>query len=119
MLLREPNETGYDLTFRFLGIEVRTHPLFFIMPILFGQGFVSSFRDVNAGIAMLIVVAIFWLSIVVHELGHSLAFRRFGIHSRIVLYYLGGLAIPESKRGFGQRPAGGMTPQQGMFVSFA
>ncbi|MGV3482951.1 MAG: site-2 protease family protein, partial [Planctomycetaceae bacterium] len=32
----------------------------------------------------------------VHELGHAFAFRRYGLESSIVLYYLGGLAIPVS-----------------------
>ena len=34
------------------------------------------------------------VSILIHELGHALAFRQFGIQSSIVLYHFGGLAIP-------------------------
>ena len=36
------------------------------------------------------------LSILIHELGHALAFRYYGIQSSIVLYHFGGLAIPTS-----------------------
>jgi stage IV sporulation protein FB len=35
-----------------------------------------------------------FLSILIHELGHSLAFRVFGVSSHIVLYQWGGMAIP-------------------------
>ena len=34
------------------------------------------------------------VSILIHELGHAIAFRIYGIHSSIVLYHFGGLAIP-------------------------
>ena len=34
------------------------------------------------------------VSIVIHELGHAIAFRYYGIASDIVLYQFGGLAIP-------------------------
>ena len=35
-------------------------------------------------------------SILIHELGHALAYARFGQPARVVLYHFGGLAIPES-----------------------
>ena len=44
---------------------------------------------------MLIFAIVVFVSILVHELGHALAFRRYGTASRIVLYHFGGLAIPE------------------------
>ena len=119
MILQEPGETGYDLEFKLLGFSVRTHPLFFVLPILLGSGFVKSFSDVNPGIGMLIVVAVFWISVLIHELGHSLAFRQFGVHSRIVLYWLGGLAIPERWGGTRGKNPGSLTPVQRMIVSFA
>ena len=41
------------------------------------------------------MLAVF-VSILIHELGHTFAFRYFGISSHIVLYHFGGLAIPDS-----------------------
>jgi Zn-dependent protease len=41
----------------------------------------------------LLWVAVTFVSILVHELGHALAFRRYGAAPYIVLYSLGGLAI--------------------------
>src|SRR6185503_19320423 len=35
-------------------------------------------------------------SILVHEMGHALAFRRFGSDAHIVLWMFGGLAVPYS-----------------------
>ena len=45
---------------------------------------------------MLIWVAVVLVSIIVHELGHALAFRLFGSDSHIVLWMFGGLAVPYS-----------------------
>ena len=94
MLLSEPGRTDYDLNFSIFGFEVRTHPAFFIMPVLLGRGLITP--SVNTGVGMLLLIAIFYLSILVHEMGHALAFRYYGIHSRIVLYWMGGLAIPDA-----------------------
>ena len=48
----------------------------------------------NLGVLLLIWVAVTFVSILVHELGHALAFRFYGIRCEIVLYHMGGLAIP-------------------------
>jgi membrane-associated protease RseP (regulator of RpoE activity) len=55
-----------------------------------------------------------FFSIVVHEMGHALAFRYFGWHSHIVLYSFGGLAIPDAS--YGSRV---QTPQSRMIISLA
>lgn len=94
MFLRDPGRTDYDLNFSVLGIDVRVHPFFFLVSLLFGQNLVGNATNIT-GIDVLLGVGIFFVSILVHELGHSLAFRHFGQHSRIVLYWLGGMAIPE------------------------
>jgi len=56
---------------------------------------------------LLVLVTVFFVSVLVHELGHALAFRYFGQPSRIVLYWMGGLAIPDSYGAWGSsyRPA--------------
>jgi Zn-dependent protease len=116
MLLQEPGQTAYDLTFNLFGFEVRTNIFFFVLPLVFAQYFVSVFQNVNPGVALLTVAAVFWISTLAHELGHAFAFRRFGISSRIVLYWMGGLAIPEGSW-MGRRNS--LTPKQQIIVSLA
>jgi Zn-dependent protease len=41
-----------------------------------------------------IVAATLFLLLMIHELGHTFAFRYFGQESSIVLYWMGGLAVP-------------------------
>lgn len=118
MFLSEPGQTSYDIQFSLFGFPVRVHPAFFIAPILFGQSLIS--QADNVGVALLIVTAIFFASILLHELGHSIAFKYFGIDSRIVLHWMGGLAIPEQNRTWGkQANSGGLSPDAQMIVSFA
>jgi len=89
LLFQPPPETRYDLRFTLVGIPVRVHPLFWVMTLLFG----ASSGDL---LHLLIWVAAVFVSILVHELGHALAMRRFGLLSRVVLHLSGGLTIPES-----------------------
>ena len=116
MLLSEPRTTAYDINFSIFGFAVRVHPAFFILPIWIGQGFTRG-AEVHAVVGILIVIAAFFLSILVHELGHTLAFRWCGIQSRIVLHWMGGIAIPE--RGWGSSRRKSLTPNEQIFVSFA
>ncbi len=117
MFLSEPGRTGYDLNFSCFGFPVRVHPAFFIMPLLLGNGLITP--AVNQGVGLLVVTGIFFVSILIHEIGHAVAFRYFGIPSRIVLYWMGGLAIPESSRAWGNRSNGALSPNQQIIVSFA
>ena len=98
MLLNEPGRTSYDINFNLVGFPVRVHPAFFIMPLILGGGFLRN-SPINAGLMLIVLVAVFFVSILVHELGHALAFRYFGQGSRIVLYWMGGLAIPDGYGG--------------------
>ena len=90
-MLVEPGLTRYDLHFRLFGFPVRVHPLFWLLSILLGADTLKIGPEY-----LLIWVAVVFASILVHELGHGLAFRRFGVRSNIVLYSFGGLAIPWS-----------------------
>jgi Zn-dependent protease len=94
VFLQEPPTSHYDLNFRVLGFPVRVHPGFFLLPVLMGANVARGAEGRIAGMAVLVFVIVFFVSILVHELGHALAFQRFGVPSRIVLYWLGGLAIP-------------------------
>lgn len=96
MFLSEPGRTNYDINFNLFGFDVRVHPAFFVMPLLLGSSFL---RGENAGVNLLVLTTVFFISILVHELGHAFAFRYYGQPARIVLYWMGGLAIPDSGGG--------------------
>lgn len=99
MLLAEPPETAYDLRFNLMGFPVRIAVTFWLGAIVFGYSLCRLFaREGEIGLGPLMIA---WslcvlVSILIHELGHALAFRHFGIQSSIVLYHFGGLAIPTS-----------------------
>lgn len=88
MLLGEPTPTQFDLNFHVFGFPVRVHPFFWLAAFILGGS--------GDGLSLLIWVVALFVSILIHELGHSLMMRRFGISSHIVLYMMGGLAIPDS-----------------------
>lgn len=86
----------------YFGIPIRVHFTFPLILILFGiEGWAhGGWRD--AGWGMLFVLVIF-ACVVLHEMGHSLQARRYGVVVRdIVLLPIGGMAraerIPESPR---------------------
>lgn len=121
MLFQEPKATPYDISFSFLGFPVRVHPAFFIMPLLLGGSILRGAEalGVNVGVALLVLAAVFFISILVHELGHTLAFRYFGIQSRILLYWMGGLAIPDSFGSWQGARQGSLSSNQKIIVSLA
>ena len=90
-LFQPPPPTRYDLNFAIAGIPVRVHPLFWLLVIFFGSSSGSLVQT-------LIWVAVVFVSILIHELGHSMAMRMYGQDSFIVLHMMGGLAIPQSSR---------------------
>ena len=102
MFAAEPAPTQFDLHFRIAGFPVRISPWFWLLTIMLGA------RDPDP-MNLLIWVGVVLLSILVHELGHAFTMRYFGQDARIVLYLMGGLAIPESSRwggGYGRRVRG-------------
>jgi len=92
VFLSEPGRTEYDLNFNFLGFHVRAHPFFFLVCLFIGNNIVRA-AGVNTGVGVLMGVLVFFVSILIHEIGHSLAHRRYGMGSRIVLYAMGGMAV--------------------------
>jgi len=97
VFLAEPAATPYDLSFHVFGIRVRISPWFWLAALFLGWNQTNS--DQRALLLTLWVGAVL-LSILVHELGHALAMRFYGIRSYIVLYHFGGLAIPEQYSSF-------------------
>lgn len=86
MLFQSPPPTRFDLRFSIAGIPVRVHPLFWLIALLLGSS--------GSLIGIPIWIFVVFVSILIHELGHALAFRRYGIDSEIVLHFMGGLTIP-------------------------
>ena len=112
LLFQVPPPTRYDLRFNLAGFPVRVHPLFWLIAVLLGY----SSGDI---VQILVWVAVVFISILVHELGHALAFRRFGLSSQIVLHFAGGLTVPESTY-WGSRWANvALGPNQNLFISLA
>lgn len=88
-MLVEPERTRYDLSFRLFGFPIRVHPLFWLGAALLGAS------ALDRGLIYLVIwIAVVFVSILVHELGHAVAFRLFGTDSHIVMYVFGGLAVP-------------------------
>ena len=111
-LFQVPPPTRYDLNFAIVGIPVRVHPLFWLIAVLLG----SSSNDL---LQILIWVLVVFVSILIHELGHALAFRRYGQDSYIVLHFAGGLTIPESVAWGSGWANVTRTPNQQIFISLA
>jgi stage IV sporulation protein FB len=94
VLLAEPASTPYDLHFRLLGVRVRVAPWFWLVALLLGWDLTRVGND--PAMLLSLWIGTVFLSILIHELGHALAMRFYGIDSYIVLYQFGGLAIPDS-----------------------
>lgn len=89
-MFQEPQPTPFDLRFNLLGFAVRIHPGFWLLAVLLNLRTDAMLPEYVSWVTAL------FSAILIHELGHALAMRRFGIDSDIVLYWLGGLTIPRS-----------------------
>ena len=117
MLLAEPQDSGADWRFELLGIRVRVSVWFWLAAALLGWNVCQTFSggDQRALLQMLAIwIGVVFVSILVHEFGHALAYRFFGQGAHIVLYHFGGLAIPEA---WGRRTH--LRPLQRLLVSAA
>ncbi len=86
---------------RFFGIDVYIHWSFWLLPVLvlFSQG---GLGDLGTAAFLLSILAAGFGCVVLHEYGHALAARAFGIGTRdITLYPIGGVARLES---MGRKP---------------
>jgi len=111
-LFQASTPTRYDLRFSIAGIPVTVNPGFWIISLMFG---------IAADNLLLIILWVFviFVSILIHELGHAFAFRRYGQRSHILLHVMGGLTIPESVP-WGDRWANvALSRPQEIFVSLA
>ena len=117
MFLSAPQPTPADLQFSLAGITVRVSAWFWVAAALLGWGICRAFSggDQRALLRYLLIwIAAVFVSILAHEMGHALAYRRFGQSAHVVLYHLGGLAIPNAWGGRGAR-----RPSERLVVSAA
>jgi Zn-dependent protease len=112
LLFQAPPPTRFDLRFSIDGIPVRVHPLFWIIALLFGSG-------TGSVIGTLVWIFAIFLSILIHELGHALAMRRYGQDSQIILHFAGGLTVPTSVAWGGGYASVALTPGQHILISLA
>ncbi len=111
-LFQPPTPTRFDLCFSVAGFQIRVHPLFWLIALLFGSSAGSPAKLIGW------VIAIF-VSITIHELGHAFALRRTGQESQIILYAMGGLTVPESISWGGRYASVAISPNQQIFISLA
>ncbi len=98
MPLVAPDATPLDLRFRLFGVEVRVHPLFWLMAVILGFNSMQDKSLDQAGFLPLFIwIAAVFFSILLHEFGHIWMGQAFGSHGHIVLHGMGGLAIGASQ----------------------
>jgi Zn-dependent protease len=105
MLQGVPAESPYDWNFRLMGFPVRVTWSFWLVAAAWGyeisrgwdRVFFQNGLDTPGTLGLLAIwIVALGISILIHELGHALTFRYFGMDAQVVLYYFGGLAIPGS-----------------------
>lgn len=96
------------IQFSILGIPVRVQPWFWLTMAFIGGGLHAS----NSLEIMLVLVFVFagFLSILVHEMGHALMIRKYGLPTTITLQAFGG---------FASYPAGRLGRKQSFIVTAA
>ena len=103
-MLTAPPPSPYDLNLRLGGFDVRVSFTFWIGTVLFGFSLVQLMHRAMGGsspgviVLMALMAIAMLLTIALHELGHAVAFKAFGVDSHIVLYHMGGLAIPDTRQ---------------------
>jgi stage IV sporulation protein FB len=96
--------TPLDLRFPLGPIPVRVSFMFWLIMALLGYGIAASMPQGNTWANLLVWVACGFVSILIHELGHAVAFRLFGSWSAITLHGFGGFAeAPHPPRSAGAR----------------
>ncbi len=125
---QEPAESAYDIHFQFLGFPTRVTWGFWVAAVVLGwsacnswdEGFTVAGRDSpGAPILLIIWSAAVFVSILIHELGHALAMRYYGIRSRMILYHFGGLAIGNSFGSWNGARRGALNARDSLFIAAA
>ncbi|MFO0941723.1 MAG: peptidase [Pirellulales bacterium] len=124
----EPSTSDYDLRFNFFGFPTRVTWTFWLAGAVLGWSWSQSL-DAVARIAgldspgppalLLIWIGCVFVSILIHELGHALAFRQFGQRAYIVLYHFGGLAVNDSYTSWDGARRSRTSPKEDLIISAA
>jgi Zn-dependent protease len=94
VLLSESPPSPLDLNFRLFGVQVRVHPLFWLMAAVLGWNLTRNPVISDNGMLDLGVwILACFVSILLHEFGHVWMGQVFGAQSHILLHGMGGLAI--------------------------
>ena len=81
---------------RFLGIDVHLHVTFLLLLVFIGAAHWVTGGGPQAALAGLLFISLLFLCVLLHEYGHALMARRFGIGTReITLLPIGGVAALE------------------------
>ena len=81
---------------RLFGIPLRVHVTFFLLLLIVAWGDSHSMKDPMAGLIGAAYIAALFACVVLHELGHSLVARRYGVTvTHILLLPIGGVAMME------------------------
>ena len=96
------------LQFNVLGFPVQVQWFFWLITIVMGGGLDARSREDWIEVALWVFVV--FISILIHEIGHALAARRYGNDSYIVLHGFGGWTIIPNAR---------LSRDQDIWVSFA
>ncbi|HEX8698557.1 MAG TPA: M50 family metallopeptidase [Myxococcaceae bacterium] len=91
--------------FQLAGFPVQIHPFFFLTALAMG------FQWLSQPARLVVWFCVFFASVLMHELGHALMFRRWGVGSSIELHGLGGTTTPED--------GPPLTHRQNLWVSLA
>jgi len=88
---------GWSFQFgRLFGIPLRVHVTFFLLLAFVAWGDSHGLRDPRSGLMGAAYIAALFACVVLHELGHSLVARRYGVKvSHIMLLPIGGVALIE------------------------
>lgn len=97
-----------SLHFTLLRVPINVGPM--IAVGLLGIGVLSRLTDVY----LAVWVVLGFVALLIHELGHALAFRRYGIASSITFWLLGGFTVPDD-----QEAAQRLTDRQLLVVTIA
>lgn len=96
------------IQFTLFGIPVRVEPLFWLTLAILGGG-LSANSSAGLLLVALFVLAAF-ISVLIHEMGHALMIRKFGLPTQVTLTTLGGYAT---------YPAGVLSRKQSFAVTAA
>lgn len=90
MFIPDPNQGGY-LRLRLFGFPVAIHWFFWVLAALIGP---IEIANSPQGMRILLIwIGVVLVSILVHELGHAFAYRKYGGRPQIVLHGMGGVAM--------------------------